>query len=157
MIEIVHNFDPKQFVWLWAKYVVEFNEKYHCTNSIRGRYSKTFSKNNPLFTASSSVMFDEQPIASYRAIYICGVSRRGYLKKQNYLHNVHAAILPQMDAEDQWSFEHWRMTVQNGRFLRIPADSECLPERYRSLPDEYKTCRIFRWAACYFNGKDAGL
>ena len=157
MIEIVHNFDPNQFMWLWAKYVVVvgFNERYHCTNSIRGRYSKKFSKNNPLFAVASSVLFDELALGSYQAIYVCGVSRRGYLKKQNYPHNVHAAILPEIGAEDQWSFEGWRMALQNGRFLPIPPAIECLPERYRGFSDEYTSCRIFRWAACYFSGHRA--
>ena len=47
MIEITHNFDPSQFMWLWTKYVTGFNEKYHCTNSITGRYSKKLWKGNP--------------------------------------------------------------------------------------------------------------
>lgn len=39
------------------------------------------------------------------------------------------------------------MTVQNGRFLPIPASPDDIPEQYRRLPGEYTTCRIFRWAA----------
>jgi hypothetical protein len=157
MIEIVHNFDPRQFMWLWAKYVVGFNERCHCTNSIRGQYSKKFSKNNPLFAPTSSVLFDEQDWGSYQAIYVCGVSRRGYRKKQNYPHNVHAAILPDMGAEGHWTFENWRMTAHNARFLAIPPSPECLPDRYRRLSDEYTSCRIFRWAACYFSNRPVFL
>ena len=155
MVEVVHNFDPNQFMWLWAKYVVGFNEKYHCTASIRGRYSKKFSKNNPLFAATSSILFDEQDWDSYQAIYVCGVSKRGYRKKQNYRHNVHSAIFPQMGADDRWSFEGWHMAVQNGRFLPIPTSPDCLEDRYRDLSDEYTSCRIFRWAACYFSDRDS--
>jgi len=153
MVEVVHNFDPNQFMWLWAKYVVGFNEKYHCTGSIRGRYSKKFSKNNPLFAATCSILFDEQDSGSYQAIYVCGVSKRGYRKKQNYPHNVHSAILPQIGAEDQWSFEGWHMAVHNGRFLAIPPSPDCLVDRYRGLSDEYTSCRIFRWAASYFSDR----
>lgn len=156
MVEIVHNFEPKQFLWLWAKYVVGFNENHHCTNSIRGHYSKKFSKNNRSFAANSSVLFDELDWGSYQAIYVCGVSRLGYRKKQNYPHNVHAAILPEMGTEDKWSFEGWQMAVHNGRFLTIPPSPKFLPERYRGLPDEYTNCRIFRWAACYFTGIERG-
>lgn len=155
MIELVHNFDPNQFLWLWAKYVVGFNEKYHCTGSIRGRYSKKFNKNNPLFASTSSVLFDEQNCGRYHAIYICGVSKRGYRRKENYAHNVHSAILPQMGTEDQWRFEQWRMTVHNGRFLTIPLSADCLEERYRCLSDEYTRCRIFRWAASFFRDGDS--
>ena len=41
--------------------------------------------------------------------------------------------------------------MKGGRFLAIPADVENLPLQDRSLPDEYTTCRIFRWACCYFS------
>jgi hypothetical protein len=155
MIEIVHNFDPGQFMWLWAKYVVGFNERYHRTNSIRRNYSKKFKKNNPRFATTASVRFDELDWGSYEAIYVCGVSKRGYRKKQNYPHNVHAAILPEMGADNKWSFEGWHMVPHNGRFLPIPPSPECLPNRYRSLWDEYTSCRIFRWAACYFSVRDS--
>ncbi len=153
MIEIVHNFDPKSFMWLWAKYVIGWNDKYHCTNCIRGRYSKKFSRNNPNFESSRSVIFDEQPDSAFRAIYICGVSKQGYSAKRNYSHNVHAAILPVAGASDCWSFESWRMTVSNGRLLSIPKNAANIPERYRTLPDEFTTCRIFRWAASFFAGQ----
>ena len=149
MIELVHNFDAAQFMWLWAKYVVGGNDKYHCTNSIRGPYSTKFSKNNPSFSPATPVIFDERPAGSYRALYICGVAKQGYSKKQNYLHNVHAAILPEDGAADLWTFEKWEMKVSNGRFLPIPS-GEDLPFRYRNLPDEYTSCRIFRWSVCYF-------
>jgi hypothetical protein len=151
MIEIVHNFDPSQFMWLWAKYVIGFNEKYHCTNSIKGPYSRKFNRYNPLLASDPSVVFDEQPYGSYRAVYVCGVARRGYSTKQNYLHNVHAAIRPEIGTTDEWFFEKWRMTVLNGRFLPIPASPEDIPRQYRSLPTEYTSCRIFRWAVCYFS------
>lgn len=154
MVEIVHNFDPGQFMWLWAKYVVGFNETYHCTNCIRGNYSKKFNKNNSCFATIPSVLFDELDSDSYKAIYICGVSKQGYRKKQNYPHNVHTAILPEMGAKDQWSFEGWHMALHNGRFLPIPPSPECLPGRYRSLSNEFTSCRIFRWAACYFSDRD---
>src|SRR5690349_559669 len=121
MIEIEHNFDPRKFKWLWAKYVVGFNDRYHCTNSIRGRYSARFSKLNPSFSAVQRVEMDEVASGSYSAIYICGVSNQGYSKHLNYPHNVHAAIVPVTGAVDHWMFEDWQMTVQNGRFLPIPA------------------------------------
>ncbi len=147
MIELVHNFDPARFMWLWAKYVSGFNEKHHCTNAIRGRYSKKFNKNNPAFTGN--VNFDEQPPDSYDAVYICGVAKKGYVQKQNYRHNVHAAILPDHGYRDEWSFENWHMRVRNGRFLIIPAAQE-LPRLYSALPQAYTSCRIFRWAACWY-------
>ncbi len=43
----MHNLDPKKFVWLWMKYVRGTNLAHHCTNSLRGPYSKILSKHNP--------------------------------------------------------------------------------------------------------------
>jgi hypothetical protein len=148
MIEVIHNFDAARFMWLWAKYVGGFNERHHCTNAIRGHYSKKFSKNNPAFLGD--VVFDEWPTSSYDAIYICGVAKEGYARKKNYPHNVHAAIVPDAGFRDEWSFEGWRMAVRNGRLLPIPASAKDLPEPYRTLPDAYTSCRIFRWAACRY-------
>lgn len=150
MIEIVHNFDPDQFVWLWAKYVRGFNEKYHCTNSIRGPYSQKFSRHNPEFVSSAAIVMDEQPVGSYRAVYICGVSKLGYSRKANYPHNVHVAIRPEAGTVERWSFEQWVVRIRNGRLLSIPASERDLPARHRCLPPEYTTCRIFRWSACFF-------
>jgi hypothetical protein len=150
MIEITHNFDPAQFIWLWSKYVTGLNDRYHCTNCIRGRYSKKFTRRNPEFTAPVPIVMDEQPVGSFKAIYICGVAKKGYARKQNYPHNVHAAVELAPGVKDNWQFENWRMSVRNGRFLRIPPAVEELPTRYRALPAEYVRCRIFRWAACYF-------
>lgn len=157
MIEITHNLDPRRFMWLWAKYVTGFNEKYHCTNSIRGPYSKKFSKNNPEFARAPVITMDEHPMDSYNAIYICGVSKQGYSNRENYRHNVHAAIRPQSGSHDEWAFEEWVLRVRNGTFLAIPTSEEELPVKYRSLPPEYTTCRIFRWSACFFsNPRKAG-
>jgi hypothetical protein len=151
MIEIVHNFDPGQFMWLWAKYVTGFNDKHHCTNSIRGRYSKKLSKNNPKLATSPFIVMDEQPLGSYSAIYICGVSKTGYSRKTNYAHNVHVAVRPEEGTAEAWSFEQWSLRIRNGRLLAVPASPEELPLEYRALPPEYTTCRIFRWSACFFS------
>ena len=150
MIEITHNFDPSQFMWLWSKYVTGFNDAYHCTNSIRGSYSKKLSKGNPELPRTPTLVMDEQRVGTYRALYICGVSKHGYSSHKNYPHNVHMAVLPEPGSEDSWEFENWKMSLKGGRFLPIPQAVEDLPKKYRLLPDEYTTCRIFRWAASHF-------
>jgi hypothetical protein len=155
MIEITHNFDPDRFMWLWAKYVTGFNEKHHCTNSIRGRYSKVFSKNNPEFRKTPALAMNEQPPGSFHTIYVCGVSKQGYSNRANYPHNVHAVIRPETESVDSWSFEHWTMLVRGGTFLRIPTDETELPDRYRGLPAEFTSCRIFRWSASFFDTSTA--
>lgn len=150
MIQLTHNFDPAKFVWLWSKYVTAFNPAHHCTNSIRGWYSRRLWKGNPRLREESAIPLDEHPDGSYHAIYICGVSATGYRNHTNYPHNVHAAVLPAPGQRDEWQFEDWRLAVDGGRFLPIPASLSELPTELRALPAEYVTCRIFRWAACYF-------
>jgi hypothetical protein len=157
MIKITHNLEPRDFVWLWAKYVTGFNPKHHCTNSIRGRYSRKLSKHNKELATSEVIIMDEYPAESYRALYICGVARQGYAKGKNYEHNLHATISPLPGAIDSLSFEKWRIQVHGGVFLPIPTSVQDLPSRYRELPPEYTTCRIFRWSACYFGNSDTGL
>jgi hypothetical protein len=149
LVRIEHNFTPKSFMWLWAKYVSGFNPEHHCTNAIRGRYSKAFSKNNAEFTPGQTIVFNEAPACTYDVIYICGVSRDGYSRHQNYSHNVHVAILPVVGHAEAWTFESWHMTIWNGRILPIPPVDQLLPA-YSRLPAEYTSCRIFRWAACWY-------
>lgn len=127
MLELTHNFESAKFKWLWAKYVTGFDESHHCTNSVRGYYSRNFSKRNPLMSPSNTITFDERWPKTFDAIYICGVSSDGYRAKLNYPHNVHAAIVPESDIVDEWSFETWRMSIRGGRFVPIPS-IESLPE-----------------------------
>jgi hypothetical protein len=142
---IRHNFVPDDFMWLWAKYVVGFNERYHCTNCLRGRYSSRFSKaRNPGLVNDRTITFDEH--AGHRAIYICGVARKGYSTKKNYEHNVHLAIRPAAGICDSFVFERWKVEIEGGVALTIPT-VEDLDDRVRSLPPAYTTCRIFRWAS----------
>jgi len=152
MFELKHNFEKAKFKWLWAKYVTGFDESHHCTNSVRGYYSRNFSKHNGLMSPLSTITFDEHSPSRFDAIYICGVSSNGYRAKRNYPHNVHAAILLDSASVDEWSFEAWRMSIQGGRFLSIPP-IEDLPERYARLGKEFTSCRIFRWAACFYQNR----
>ena len=149
MIKIKHNLDANKFKWLWCKYVQAGNDEKHCTNSLKGKYSKKFSKHNENFNNETTIIFDEQPEDTFKAIYICGVINKGYTTKNNYPHNIHAAIIPKEGAKDTWEFEGWKLEVENGVFSHIPSIEE-LPEKYRSLPNEFITCRIYRWAIGYF-------
>jgi hypothetical protein len=152
-VVIRHNFTPDDFMWLWAKYVVSFNEQYHCTNCLRGRYSHRFSKaRNPLLAQEREIAFDEHD--GHQAIYICGVARKGYSVKKNYAHNVHLAIRPRRDIRAEFQFERWRVQVINGEVLPI-IDVDQMPTRFRSLPDAFITCRIFRWGASFLTAPSA--
>lgn len=142
---LTHNLDPCAFMWLWAKYVTDYNPGRHCTQAIRGRYSRILSAHNDKLRATPRLCLDEQPVGTYAAIYICGVARGGYSSKKNYPHNLHAAIRPCMGASDKFVFEGWKLGVENGVFLPIPS-IEDLPEEFSGLEDSFTTCRIFRWA-----------
>lgn len=154
-IIISHNFRSDRFHWLWAKYVVGINDTKHCTNVLRGPYSKLFSGHNSELESTPILAMSEQEDRRFFAIYFCGVAKTGYPKK-NYPHNIHAALVPKDGAKSEWSFENWFMTADNGDFTIIPGLSD-IPARYRSLPDEYTTCRIFRWAVVEGARLSAGL
>lgn len=148
-IKISHNFDGKKFKWLYAKYAYGANPNHHCTNAIKGKYSKKFSRNNKAFVPEQTIVLDEYKELGWDAIYICGVSTKGYAKHENYPHNVHVAILPAPGEKDEWSFEDWSMTVENGRFEYVISEEELNP-KYKNLPEEYVTCRMFRWAVWHY-------
>jgi len=156
MIKITHNFDERKFMWLWAKYVKAGNIEKHCTNCLVGPYSKKFSgaSNHDLLSQPELVM-DEIAESEYKAIYFCGVAKKGYLHKDplknNYVHNVHFAIQPKDGATDEWHFENWVVKIENGVLLPIPTEGQ-LDERFFKKPydEHYYTCRIFRWMVGYF-------
>lgn len=145
-LRIHHNLVPRKFKWLWMKYVTCVNDAHHCTNCLRGKYSKVLSAHNAELGTTPLITLNEHPSDSFSAVYICGVSKQGYPGK-NYPHNLHVAIRPQAGAHDLIEFEHWKLQIENGVLLPIPGENE-LPERYRKFAPEYTTCRIFRWAVC---------
>lgn len=148
-IELTHNFDGKRFKWLYAKYANGCNPAHHCTNAIRGKYSKRFSRLSQDFAPGKILVLDEFPQETWDAIYICGVSANGYTKHENYPHNVHVALIPKNGAKDHWEFEDWKMDVENAVFEHVPSEEE-IDKSFASLPDEYTTCRMFRWAVAHY-------
>ncbi len=146
-VKLFHNLDGAAFMWLWSKYVRAINDKKHCTACLRGPYSKRLSRHNPELLAKGELILDEVLPEEFKAIYICGVARKGYSVKKNYPYNLHAAILPKPGAKDNFEFDKWKLSVENGVFLPIPSEKE-LPKVYQKLEPEYTTCRIFRWAVC---------
>lgn len=145
-VRLQHNLLPEKFMWLWMKYISAVNDEKHCTNCLCGKYGKLLSGHNQQLAKSPMLTLDEQPTGTYSAIYICGVIKKGY-PRTNYIHNLHAAIEPAPGKEDRFEFENWRFKVTNGIFLPIPNEDQ-LPAKYRQLPSEFTTCRIFRWAVC---------
>ena len=142
---LTHNLDPRAFMWLWARYVTGYNPENHCTNALRGPYSRVLSAHNPRLCHDDSITLDEAPVRSYAAIYLCGVARSGYASKKNYAHNLHAVIRPLHGEHGSLTFEHWELRLENGRFEHIPSFEE-LPTQYASYSSAFTSCRIFRWA-----------
>lgn len=155
-IVITHNFDPAKFMWLYAKYAYGVNPKQHCTNAIRGKYSKKFTRNNPEFAQTKEIVMDEYPELNWDAIYICGVAKKGYARHENYPHNVHVAIIPEDGATDEWAFENWNLHVQNARFEYV-IPLEQLDDQFKSFPEQYVTCRMFRWAVDHYKHQQSKL
>jgi hypothetical protein len=145
-IQLKHNLESDKFMWLWMKYVSGVNDQYHCTNCIRGKYGRLLSKHNLALPSTPTLNLDEQSSGSYSFIYICGVLKKGY-PRTNYPHNLHAVIKPCSGSSDELQFENWILNATNGVFEPIPGEPD-LPAKYRSLPPEFTTCRIFRWAVC---------
>lgn len=79
MITIHHNFEENRFKWFWAKYVKGGNIEKHCKACLLGPYSKKFSgaSNKNLLNQPTLVMA-EVPIKEYKAIYFCGILKKGY-------------------------------------------------------------------------------
>ena len=154
-LRLRHNLRGDAFMWLWAKYVAGVNDTKHCTASLRGPYSKRLSRHNADLETEGELVLDEVRRERFQAIYICGVARKGYASKKNYPFNLHAAVLPKAGATGDYQFDGWKLNVENGILLPIPSEAE-LPERYRDLPPEFTTCRIFRWAVCAV-GKVPGI
>ncbi len=142
-IRLRHNLDPNAFMWLWAKYVTGFRDDKHCTNALKGPYSRRLSRHNDALRSSPVLILDEHP--GFEWIYVCGLIRKGY-PRQNYEHNLHAVIRPAPGRRDRFSFENWKLEVHNGVFVPIPSKG-ALPDKYRGLGPEFTTCRIFRFAA----------
>lgn len=151
VIKIHHNFDDTKFKWLWAKYVREGNLEHHCTNCLKGKYSSVFSNSSNSNLLSQPVIeMNEVPIGEYKAIYFCGVIKKGY-PKSNYNHNVHFAVIPEEGASSHWEFEDWKVDIENGVLSEIPSEDDLDDRFFTGKYDEhYYTCRIFRWMVGFF-------
>ena len=95
---------------------------------------------------------DEFPENTWDAIYICGVASKGYAKHENYPHNVHVAIIPIEGKTDHWEFENWVIDLQNGVFEYVVSEDE-LDQKFKTLPPQYYTCRMFRWAVTHYKNQ----
>lgn len=115
----------------------------------KGNIAKKFSRLNSNFIPGQTLVMDEYLPSTWDAIYICGVSTNGYAQHKNYPHNVHIAVIPKEGASDHWEFENWMMEVQNGVFEHVISEKE-LDEKYKNLPEQFTTCRMFRWAVTHY-------
>lgn len=144
-IRIRHNFDEREFSYFWGMYVRSGNLQHHCLRCLNGTKSKqTWGEGHELSQHPELVM-DEVATDKYRALYLCGGSRKGYA------HNVHLVITPKPGATATWDFDGWHVDIENGELSPIPAE-ERLDDRFFAAPydDHYTTCRNFRWMVGFF-------
>ena len=130
--------DLTGYMFFWAKAVVGFVPTHHCAKCLKGPFMKTSGQwAPPLGTRREFIL----PPAA-RALYICGVSRKGYDK------NLHAPVeheegaplivIPMLD--DQQLF------IENAKLMAIPP----LPDGWNGLPKSFTTCRNWAWAGSVF-------
>lgn len=159
MVIIKHNIEPTKFKFFWTKYVREGDIRRHCAACVKGSWSKKFCAAWNKDEASgeyapfpNEITFDEQSGGSYKAIYVCGVSKAGFSTKKNYPHNLHLPIIPKEGAADTFDFDGWHIEIDGGYVDRIPSEEE-LDRRFFEAPYDhhYYTCRIFRWMLGYFH------
>ena len=94
-----------------------------------------YAPHNENFNNETTIIFDEQPEDTFKAIYICGVISKGFSAKKNYPHNVHLAIIPKKGARCLYQFEEWIIEIEDGMISMIPEIEE-LPEKYQDLPEQ---------------------
>lgn len=152
MITIRHNLDETKFKHLWAKYVCDCNILNHCAGCVLGHYSKKFSGAwNKDLLSQPVLQMDEYPDGSFKAIYFCGVFKKG-APKNNYPHNFHMIVIPEEGRTAVYDFENWHVEIDGGYLSSIPAEEE-LDERFFKEPytHHHYTCRIFRWMIGFFH------
>lgn len=150
-IIMTHNFEKKKFAKLFGMYTWGTNPYDHCNRSLKKCFSKNFNINNPDFENNHTVILDEYPDRQWDAIYICGVRKGYWSKKQDevYPHNVHFAIIPAPGKNDSWSFDGWIVNVDNA-VIETVISEEDLDKHFLAFPKECTTCRIYRWSVTHY-------
>ena len=130
------------YPYLWVKNVVGFDARFHCAKCLRGQFLK--QSNDWVPPPNVRTEYELGPKA--RAIYICGVSRRGYE------FNLHAPCVPAPGApqisipmtDGQW------LLLENAAVEPIPL----LPEGFKGLQKAYWSCRNFQFGVAVFGYPD---
>lgn len=126
--------DLKGFRYFWAKYVTGFDETQHCAKSLKGEFSK--KARTPV---GRTVAFDEK---SSDYVYVCGVSDP-YDRDNNF----HAALRYKFNSAARVkTYNGYEIEFKNAELLPIPDT----PEKYKNKPEEFTTCRNFRFGAHYY-------
>lgn len=127
---------PDTYRYLWAKYVRGFNENYHCANCLRGKYTDYLGIHAP---TNVELSMDESKSWDY--IYLCGVSRAGYLT------NLHLPVRYAFGGTASVT-DHAGLTFTffNAEPVAIPA----LPEDFMGYDRSFTTCRNFQFGWEYY-------
>ena len=126
------------YTFLWIKSVHGFDARFHCAKCLKG----TFLKPTGDWVPPLNVRKEYVLAPKAKALYICGVSRRGYA------FNLHAPCQPDDSApplvvpmtDDQ------RLVIEQATLMTIPS----VPNGWNGLPESYTSCRNWAWACSVF-------
>lgn len=141
--KIVLETKTSNFMFLWLKYVIGFDERHHCAKCLLGRQSKIMmpwpKANRPAGFVREATL-DEMECNAY---YLCGVSSRGYAD------NLHVPF--EASPGEIVEFEDDNIKVYIEGAARLPIKPVNLPHLGRA----YTTCRNFQFGWHRFKAKAA--
>ncbi len=130
------------YLFFWVKAVTGFEHHNHCAKCLKGPFLKTSHQWAPPLHVRREF---ELP-RSAKALYICGVSQKGYA------FNLHAPCQPDATAERIVvpMVDDQRLVIEGARLMAIPP----LPCGWKGLGREFTTCRNYQFGCAYFGYPD---
>ena len=141
------------YPYLWIKAVTGFDHRAHCARCLKGPFLKATGD----WVPPPNHWHEYTVPASAKALYICGVSKKGYV------FNLHAPCLPENDVPFAGRLRHHagfamplmdeqRLVVEGAVLMEIPA----LPDGWHHLPKSFTRCRNFQFGVQYFGWPEPG-
>ena len=127
------------YPYLWIKAVTGFCRTEHCARCLKGPFLKPTNDWAPPPNVRTAYALPRNAVA----LYICGVSRRGYQ------FNLHAPVaLADDDAPriEMPMIDDQSLLVEHAKLLDIPP----LKERWKGLDRTFTTCRNFQFGVAHF-------
>lgn len=125
------------YMFFWAKYVQGFDPREHCAKCLLGSWSAQIRMGMRM---NSAYIMNEVHPASYRYMYLCGVSP---IKDTG----VQIALEEAPGEEfEELTYNNIRIRVQGARRLSFPK----LPRNFRGMGPAYTTCMNYQFGVQYF-------